>query len=47
MSLPCIVGKNGVQSKIRHPYTDEEQSKLIKSCKSIYELQKTILDQLE
>ncbi|XP_044014446.1 L-lactate dehydrogenase B chain-like [Aphidius gifuensis] len=47
MSLPCIIGKNGVQSKIRHPYTDEEQSKLIKSSKSIYELQKTILDQLE
>ncbi|XP_074101265.1 L-lactate dehydrogenase A-like 6A [Cotesia typhae] len=47
MSLPCIVGRNGVQSLIRHQYTEEEQILTTKSCKSIYELQKSILDQLE
>ncbi|CAD6232994.1 GSCOCG00007086001-RA-CDS, partial [Cotesia congregata] len=47
MSLPCIVGRNGVQSLIRHQYTEEEQILTTKSCKSIYELQKSIVDQLE
>ncbi|XP_008551639.1 L-lactate dehydrogenase A-like 6A [Microplitis demolitor] len=47
MSLPCIIGRNGVQSLIRYQYTEEEQELTTKSCKSIYELQKTILDKLE
>ncbi|XP_024942217.1 L-lactate dehydrogenase A-like 6A isoform X2 [Cephus cinctus] len=47
MSLPCVVGRNGVQSYIRHLYTEEEQESTTKSCRSIYEAQKPILDKLE
>ncbi|XP_034952475.1 L-lactate dehydrogenase A-like 6A [Chelonus insularis] len=47
MSLPCIVGSNGVHSNIRFSYTDEEQELTEISCKSIYESQKSILNQLE
>ncbi|XP_063986221.1 L-lactate dehydrogenase A chain-like [Diachasmimorpha longicaudata] len=47
MSLPCIIGRNGVQSYIRHCYTQEEQELTTKSCRSIYETQKSILGRLE
>ncbi|KAG7187663.1 hypothetical protein KM043_016720 [Ampulex compressa] len=47
MSLPCVVGRNGVQSYIRHPYTPEEQELTTKSCRAIYEVQKSILDKIQ
>ncbi|XP_046413386.1 L-lactate dehydrogenase A-like 6A [Neodiprion virginianus] len=47
MSLPCVVGRNGVQSYIRHLYTTEEQELMTKSCRAIYEAQKPYLDRLE
>ncbi|KAK0081819.1 hypothetical protein PV325_011524 [Microctonus aethiopoides] len=46
MSLPCVVGRNGIHSYIRHIYTEQEQELTTKSCQSIYESQKSILDQL-
>lgn len=47
MSLPCVIGRNGVQSFIRHPYTPEEQELTTASCRTIFETQKSILDKLE
>ncbi|KAK9296445.1 hypothetical protein QLX08_009547 [Tetragonisca angustula] len=47
MSLPCIVGRNGVQTLLRHPYTMEEQELTENSCRAIYETQKSILHTLE
>ncbi|CAD1479790.1 unnamed protein product [Heterotrigona itama] len=47
MSLPCIVGRNGVQTLLRHPYTTEEQEQTENSCRAIYETQKSILHTLE
>ncbi|XP_012279178.1 L-lactate dehydrogenase [Orussus abietinus] len=46
-SLPCVVGRNGVQSYVRHLYTPEEQDLTTASCRAIYEAQKPIMDQLE
>ncbi|XP_077260685.1 L-lactate dehydrogenase A-like 6A [Temnothorax americanus] len=47
MSLPCIVGRNGVQSFIRLLYTSKEQELMTVSCRRIYEAQKLILDKIE
>ncbi|XP_051161586.1 uncharacterized protein LOC127281755 [Leptopilina boulardi] len=47
MSLPCVVGRNGIQSYIRQLYTPEEQELMTKSGRSIYEAQKRIMDKLE
>ncbi|KZC04888.1 PREDICTED: L-lactate dehydrogenase A-like 6A [Dufourea novaeangliae] len=47
MSLPCIVGRNGIQSFLRHPYTPEEQELTEASCRSIYETQRSILQALQ
>ncbi|XP_050448316.1 L-lactate dehydrogenase A-like 6A [Cataglyphis hispanica] len=47
MSLPCVVGRNGVQSFIRLLYTTKEQELMTISCRRIYEAQKSILDQIE
>ncbi|XP_003705666.1 L-lactate dehydrogenase A-like 6A [Megachile rotundata] len=47
MSLPCIVGRDGVQTFLRYPYTPEEQEQTEASCRTIYETQKTILQTLE
>ncbi|XP_043469951.1 L-lactate dehydrogenase B chain-like [Leptopilina heterotoma] len=46
-SLPCVVGRNGIQSFIRQNYNSEEQELMTKSCRSIYEAQKQIMDKLE
>jgi len=47
MSLPCIVGRNGVESFIRLLYTPKEQELMTVSCQRIYEAQKSILDKIE
>ncbi|XP_017881354.1 L-lactate dehydrogenase A-like 6A [Ceratina calcarata] len=47
MSLPCIVGRNGIQTLLRHPYTSEEQELTEASCRAIYETQKSILNTFE
>ncbi|CAL1680718.1 unnamed protein product [Lasius platythorax] len=47
MSLPCVVGRNGVQSFIRLLYTAKEQEMMTISCRRIYEMQKSILDKIE
>ncbi|EFN62193.1 L-lactate dehydrogenase A-like 6A [Camponotus floridanus] len=47
MSLPCVVGRNGVQSFIRLLYTPKEQELMTISCRRIYEAQKPILDKIE
>ncbi|XP_031827850.1 L-lactate dehydrogenase A-like 6A [Nomia melanderi] len=47
MSLPCIVGRNGIQSFLRHPYTAEEQELTETSCRAIYEAQRPILQALQ
>jgi len=47
MSLPCVVGRNGVQSFIRLLYTSKEQELMTVSCRRIYEAQKLILDKIE
>lgn len=47
MSLPCIVGRNGIQTLLRHPYTPEEQELTETSCRAIYETQKSIVHALE
>ncbi|KAK2585737.1 hypothetical protein KPH14_010348 [Odynerus spinipes] len=47
MSLPCIVGRNGVQSLVRYLYTKVEQEMMESSCRKIYEMQKPILEKLE
>lgn len=47
MSLPCVVGRNGVQSFIRLSYTPMEQELMAISGQKIYEMQKSILDQIE
>nr|XP_012230468.1 PREDICTED: L-lactate dehydrogenase A chain-like [Linepithema humile] len=47
MSLPCVVGRNGVQSFIRLSYTPKEQELMTISCQRIYEAQKSILDKIE
>ncbi|XP_029171105.1 L-lactate dehydrogenase A-like 6A [Nylanderia fulva] len=47
MSLPCVVGRNGVQSFIRLLYTAKEQELMTISCRRIYEMQKSILDKIE
>lgn len=47
MSLPCLIGRNGIQAYIRQLYTPEEQKLTTQSCRSIYEAQKRILDKLE
>ncbi|XP_078042019.1 L-lactate dehydrogenase A-like 6A [Augochlora pura] len=47
MSLPCIVGRNGIQSFLRHPYTPEEQELTEASCRAIYEAQRPILQALQ
>ncbi|XP_043488919.1 L-lactate dehydrogenase A-like 6A [Polistes fuscatus] len=46
MSLPCIIGRNGVQSLIRYLYTKEEQEMMENSCRQIYDKQKSILENL-
>ncbi|XP_076170832.1 uncharacterized protein LOC143148413 [Ptiloglossa arizonensis] len=46
MSLPCIVGRNGIQSFLRHPYTPEEQELTETSCRAIYETQRSIVNAL-
>ncbi|XP_020290515.1 uncharacterized protein LOC109858050 [Pseudomyrmex gracilis] len=47
MSLPCVIGRNGVQSFIRLLYTPREQELMTISCRRIYESQKSILDKIE
>lgn len=47
MSLPCVVGREGVQTLLRHQYTPEEQELMEASCRAIYETQKSILQTLE
>lgn len=47
MSLPCIVGRNGIETLLRHPYTPEEQELTETSCRTIFETQKSILNSLE
>ncbi|XP_014480201.1 PREDICTED: L-lactate dehydrogenase A-like 6A [Dinoponera quadriceps] len=47
MSLPCVVGRNGVQSFVRLSYTPKEQELMTISCQRIYETQKSILDEIE
>ncbi|XP_076678678.1 L-lactate dehydrogenase A-like 6A [Andrena cerasifolii] len=47
MSLPCVVGRNGIQSFLRHPYTPEEQELTEASCRTIYETQRATLQDLE
>ncbi|CAK9802881.1 L-lactate dehydrogenase A-like 6A [Anthophora plagiata] len=47
MSLPCIIGRNGIQTLLRHPYTPEEQEQTEASCRAIYETQKSSLNVLE
>ncbi|XP_017759798.1 PREDICTED: L-lactate dehydrogenase A-like 6A [Eufriesea mexicana] len=47
MSLPCIVGRNGIETLLRHTYTPEEQEQTEASCRTIYETQKSILQDLE
>ncbi|XP_014209762.1 L-lactate dehydrogenase [Copidosoma floridanum] len=47
MSLPCVVGRAGVLSYMRHLYTPEEQELTTRSSRTIYEAQKFIFDQLE
>ncbi|XP_053970998.1 L-lactate dehydrogenase A-like 6A [Hylaeus anthracinus] len=47
MSLPCIVGRNGIQSFLRHPYTPEEQELTETSCRTIYETQRSIVNALQ
>ncbi|CAK9829277.1 L-lactate dehydrogenase A-like 6A [Anthophora retusa] len=47
MSLPCIIGRNGIQTLLRHPYTPEEQEQTEASCRAIYETQKSSLNALE
>ncbi|KYM84495.1 L-lactate dehydrogenase A-like 6A [Atta colombica] len=46
-SLPCMVGRNGVQSFIRLLYTSKEQELMSISFRRIYEAQKLILDKIE
>ncbi|KAJ8668730.1 hypothetical protein QAD02_010393 [Eretmocerus hayati] len=47
MSLPCVVGRAGVLSYMRHLYTTEEQVQATVSCRSIYEAQRPLLDRLD
>ncbi|XP_048515535.1 L-lactate dehydrogenase A-like 6A isoform X2 [Athalia rosae] len=47
MSLPCVIGRNGVQSYVRHSYTAEEQELTAISCRAIYETQRPYLDRFE
>ncbi|XP_034191237.1 L-lactate dehydrogenase A-like 6A [Osmia lignaria lignaria] len=47
MSLPCVVGREGIQTLLRHQYTPEEQDLMEASCRTIYETQKSILQMLE
>ncbi|KOC64076.1 L-lactate dehydrogenase A-like 6A [Habropoda laboriosa] len=47
MSLPCIIGRNGIQTLLRHPYTPEEQEQTEASCRAIYETQKSNVNGLE
>ncbi|XP_018338279.1 PREDICTED: L-lactate dehydrogenase A-like 6A isoform X1 [Trachymyrmex septentrionalis] len=46
-SLPCVVGRNGVQSFIRLLYTSKEQELMTISFRRIYEAQRLILDKIE
>ncbi|XP_043682436.1 L-lactate dehydrogenase A-like 6A [Vespula pensylvanica] len=46
MSLPCIIGRNGVQSLVRFLYTKEEQELMENSCRKIYEMQKSTMENL-
>ncbi|XP_008210831.1 L-lactate dehydrogenase-like isoform X2 [Nasonia vitripennis] len=46
-SLPCVLGRGGVLAYMRHLYTPEEQELTSRSCRRIYEAQKSVLGRLE
>lgn len=40
MSLPCILGGNGVVSMVRQQLNDEEKGKIQKSADKMYDIQR-------
>lgn len=42
MSLPCILGGNGVALIVRQGLNDEEKDQIQKSADQMYEIQKTL-----
>lgn len=42
ISLPCIIGRNGISYRIRQNLSEDEKSMLQKAADSIYDLQTNI-----
>jgi malate/lactate dehydrogenase len=42
MSLPCVIGENGINYIVKETLTDEEKEKLLKSASILLDIQREL-----
>jgi malate/lactate dehydrogenase len=42
MSLPCVIGENGINFIVKETLTDEEKEKLQKSASILFDIQREL-----